>query len=769
VSCPDPVLTELYGNEKIYLEKQADMSPIAVRMGVQMMGLNPGAQEAHRIAALKSQARTMNDNFAQLRAMQMMQQSMGPEHGMVRLASIASEVGQDMAEGLEKSALTIRGRLAGLAEKALGGLTRKVRRGTPRRIAPPLRPKPPSPSMPFGVSGRRGGPVSSVKLPSPPPSLPGQTQAMPSLPPGVLEATRAGAPPSSRMATQAIAPSPESLAGTQARRRAPGGTLMSPGVAAPPSSGGVSTLTRAEGRPTPRVEAPPMQPISPRGQVVPPPEASSVAGRGEVGRALTPSDQAGMWDLAQRSAALHGTDPMSEFKRMTGGSIQKWRSSSRAEAPIPSSRMAAGSGKEVFPLPRGVKPPVPIDTSAATVVPGGAPTRQIGRVAPPGGGVTRIEPRRTPDLASTQPMSPARTQAMAPARPSVRGQVAPPVGGAAATPSVAQPSQVVPRPTAPGVVTRAKERAGELLRGGNVRAAVPSADEAARAQFLGDIGGEAGLRRAVGELAGKKGKVQAAKDVAEGLGIVARERAKQMYRGGRVQAAGRAGLPPRIAPPSAAPKAPGVKTAPPPSVVEPPKYLQGLGTFEGSAATPARPGAARATVKAPVRKPAPVSEIRRRAQAGVPSGLPAGGIVEQAARAPAVGGAAKAPPVSGTVASPEQAAAARKSLPAPNKEVGEKLRKKLELGTPLGEKDIEEIKTKDPGFFRKHWKTLLVGGVGAMGLGAYGLTRGAMGVVQSGLQAAGQVGSSAMMPSQQGYYAGPQPPVAFSPYGAPMY
>lgn len=154
---PDPELTRHFGNEDVLAEKRAGRAELATRITMGLIGYGMGRTELSRQRAHQAEAEAMNATFERLQAMKMQAAQenarfsrppmiipapvhgmsrwdgdsvpVGMDMGMVRMASVATEVGVDMAkQALDLSpilagAKSVMGKLGPMASKLVGPKT----------------------------------------------------------------------------------------------------------------------------------------------------------------------------------------------------------------------------------------------------------------------------------------------------------------------------------------------------------------------------------------------------------------------------------------------------------------------------------------------------------------------------------------------------------------------------------------------------------------------------------------------------------------------
>lgn len=126
VNAPDQELLHAFGNEDVYADKLAGRSELVARLAMGLMGYGIGRSELARQRSHQAEAEAMNEAFEHMQAMQLQQAESGARHtrprivipapvpgmrrwdgdavpvgmdeGMVRLASVAYDVGADMAK-----------------------------------------------------------------------------------------------------------------------------------------------------------------------------------------------------------------------------------------------------------------------------------------------------------------------------------------------------------------------------------------------------------------------------------------------------------------------------------------------------------------------------------------------------------------------------------------------------------------------------------------------------------------------------------------------
>lgn len=143
MNAPDQALLKAFGNEDVYADKLAGRADLVARVAMGLIGYGSGRTELSRQRSLQAEAEAMNAAFERMQAMKLQQAEAGARHtrppivipapvpgmrrwdgdavmlgldeGMVRLASVAYDVGVDMA----KEAISIQP-LADMAKSIFG-------------------------------------------------------------------------------------------------------------------------------------------------------------------------------------------------------------------------------------------------------------------------------------------------------------------------------------------------------------------------------------------------------------------------------------------------------------------------------------------------------------------------------------------------------------------------------------------------------------------------------------------------------------------------
>lgn len=156
ISTPDLKLLHAFGNEDVYADKLAGRAELVARLALGMLGYGAGRTELARQHSQQAEAEAMNAAFERMQAMKLQQAEAGARHtrppivipaptpgvrrwdgdavpvgmdeGMVRLASVAFDVGANMAkealsiQPMVEGAKNLFGKIGPAASKVMGSM-----------------------------------------------------------------------------------------------------------------------------------------------------------------------------------------------------------------------------------------------------------------------------------------------------------------------------------------------------------------------------------------------------------------------------------------------------------------------------------------------------------------------------------------------------------------------------------------------------------------------------------------------------------------------